>query len=241
MDSWLLLGALPMLATLPRGDGHPVLILPGLGASDISTLTLRTILSRLGYAVHGWRLGYNIGPTARVVQGVPMRLEELHARYHRPVTVIGWSLGGLYARRLARSHPELIRQVITLGSPIRLSRYQQSNSHRIYDLLKRLHAEHYSLPLEQGEGPLPVPATSFYSRRDGMVCWQICLDDHGGPQAENIEVRAAHFGFGVHPAVIWALADRLAQSLGRWAPFRPPALMAGAYPRVQWDFSGAQT
>lgn len=112
-----LLAVLPLQRMLPAGDGHPVLVLPGLLAGDGSTWILRRILRRLGYAAYGWGLGRNIGPTAKAVSGMRDLLDKLHSRYHTPVSLIGWSLGGIFARGLARDHPSAVRQVITLGSP----------------------------------------------------------------------------------------------------------------------------
>ena len=225
-----LLGSAALLAELPRGDDHPVLVLPGLMAGDGSTLTLRAILRRLGYYVHGWQLGRNIGPTARAVSGMRARLDELHTRHGRRVSVLGWSLGGIYARELARRSPDAVRQVITLGSPFRLSRVSQSRAHRVFQRYSHLHVEHWELPLEDRSRPLPVPATSIYSKLDGIVAWRTCLDDPS-PRAENIAVLSSHFGLGHHPAVIWAVSDRLAQPEGGWTPFRPPALLRPAFPR----------
>ena len=113
-DIGALSATLPALARAPRGDGHAVLVIPGLGASDMSTLILRRFLSTLGYATYVWELGRNIGPTARVVSGLPERLHEFRARHDGSVSVIGWSLGGIFARQLGRRHPDVIRQVITL-------------------------------------------------------------------------------------------------------------------------------
>jgi pimeloyl-ACP methyl ester carboxylesterase len=106
----------PLLRRAPRGDGHPVLVLPGLAASDVSTRPLRTLLKELGYAAHGWKQGTNNGPRDGVEAGMEARLTELAQRYQRKVSLIGWSLGGIFARELARRSPELVRQVITLGS-----------------------------------------------------------------------------------------------------------------------------
>src|SRR5246127_5461112 len=122
----LLLGALPLSRVLPIGDGHPVLVLPGLMAADDSTWPLRRILRRLGYRVHGWRLGRNLGPTAVAVTGMRDRLDDLHSRYDARVTLIGWSLGGIYARALARNFPSMVRTVITLGSPFRLTHHSHA-------------------------------------------------------------------------------------------------------------------
>jgi pimeloyl-ACP methyl ester carboxylesterase len=226
----LLIAALPLKNLLPVGDGHPVLVLPGLLADDNSTWALRRILRDLGYRVHGWRLGRNLGPTAAVVTGLQERLSRLQSRYDSAVSVIGWSLGGIYARSLARDAPSAVRQVITLGSPIRLTHERQSRADRTFNRYAHLHVVPRELPLESGVDPLPVPATSIYSRYDGIVAWQACLDLPSA-RAENIGVAASHLGFGHHPAVIWAVADRLAQPHGQWAPFRPPRALRPLYPR----------
>src|SRR3954468_6606225 len=112
-----LAAALPLLSFAPRGDRHPVLVLPGLGASDLSTGTLRSWLGGLGYPVVGWALGRNRGPTQEVLDELPRLLARLHGEHGSPVSIVGQSLGGIYARRLALRAPEQVRQVITLGSP----------------------------------------------------------------------------------------------------------------------------
>ncbi len=231
IDFGLLISCAPLLAALPHaqpGGAHPVLVLPGLQSSDSSTITLRAVLRHLGYRTYGWRLGQNLGPTARVVSELPARLEDLATRFGCSVSLIGWSLGGIYARQLARRTPDAVRQVITLGSPFRLTRREQSRGDPVYQRYAHRHVDTSGPPLEAGEGPLPVSTTSIYSPLDGIVAWRSCLNDPG-PQAENIAVAASHLGFGHHPAVIWAIADRLAQPAGQWAPFRPPPLLRPAY------------
>ena len=229
-DFGLYLAARPLMPRLPRGDGHPVLVLPGLLADDVSTRALRATLRRLDYRVHGWGLGRNIGPTAVCVTGMRDRLTELTDRYQRPVSLIGWSLGGIFARDIARRAPDAVRQVITLGSPFRLARNSQSRATRVFERYSHLHIEHRTLPLEHDAGPLPVPATSIYSHLDGIVAWQTCLDVPS-ERCENIAVLASHLGLGHHPAALWAIADRLAQPEGTWAPFRPPLFLRPAFPR----------
>ena len=226
----LLLGALPLSWALPIGDGHPVLVLPGLMAGDDSTWPLRRILRRLGYRAHGWRLGRNLGPTPAAVTGLRNRLDDLHSRYDEPVSLIGWSLGGIYARALARNFRWEVRQVITLGSPFRLSDDRQSHASRIFNRYTHLHTDRPRTPLDMEQGPLPVPATSIYSRYDGIVAWQACLD-WPSSRAENIAVLGSHFGYGHHPAVIFAVADRLAQPSNGWEPFRPPRALRRLFPQ----------
>ncbi len=229
----LVAGVGPLLLSAPRGDGHPVLVLPGLLGTDSSTVPLRRFLRRQGYHVHGWRLGRNIGPTREIVEGLRDRLTALAGRHGRPISLIGWSLGGIYAREMARAAPpEVIRQVITLGSPYRLTHPHQSRAHRTFQRFSHRHIDQSQLPLpEDGRPPLTVLATSVYSRLDGIVAWQACIDT-AGPRRENIQVLASHLGLGHHPAVLWAIADRLAQPPGEWRPFRPPLVARHLYPRA---------
>jgi len=128
------LAAYPLLQRAPRGDGHPVLVLPGLAASDASTRPLRAYLTEQGYAAHGWKQGPNHGPRAGVEEGMQARLAELAERYQRKVSLIGWSLGGVFARELARRRPAQVRQVITLGSPF-ANEPKASNAWRLYEAL----------------------------------------------------------------------------------------------------------
>jgi pimeloyl-ACP methyl ester carboxylesterase len=229
-DYGLYLAARPLISRLPRGDGHPVLVLPGLLADDISTRTLRAVLRRLGYDAQGWGLGRNIGPTAACVNGTRDLMARLTDKHQRPVSLIGWSLGGIFARDLARQSPESARQVITLGSPFRLARNSQSRATKVFDRFSHLHVEHRTLPLESESIPLTVPATSIYSHYDGIVHWQTCLNTPG-ERCENIAVMASHLGLGHHPASIWAVADRLAQREGAWTPFRAPRFLRPAFPK----------
>jgi pimeloyl-ACP methyl ester carboxylesterase len=229
-DYGLYLAARPLLPRLPRGDGHSVVVLPGLLADDVSTRALRTVLKKLGYDVHGWGLGRNIGPTATCVRGTRDLLDRLNDSSGKPVTVIGWSLGGIFARDLARRSPDSVRQVVTLGSPFRLARHSQSRATKVFDRFSHLHVEHRTLPLESENTPLLVPATSIYSHFDGIVHWQTCLDTPG-ERCENIAVMASHLGLGHHPAAIWAVADRLAQPEGAWKPFKAPLFLRPAFPK----------
>ena len=218
--AWLefasLVPAFPILQAAPSGDGHPVLVLPGWLASDRSTQALRWFLRRRGYHAHGWRLGRNHGPTAEIVGGMAERLTQLRVRHGRPVSLVGWSLGGIYARELARRRPEDVRQVITLASPFRdpdatnflITRLAGARPARPPEVLARLRS------------PLPVPTTAIYSRTDGIVAWQSCVEPRG-PQSESVEVRTSHCGMGHHPAALLVIADRLAQPEGTWRHYEP--------------------
>ncbi len=190
----------PLLRRMGAGDQHPVLLLPGFGTNDESTAPLRWTLRGQGYWAHSWRLGRNIGPTSRIVTGMRHRVEELHEQHGRTVTLIGQSLGGIYARTLARETPEHVRQVITLGSPYRMIEGDRSAAQPMWDRVKHLHDGDLRLQdmREQDRPPLLVPATSIYSRTDGVAPWQTCIDEVR-EHAENIEVRGSHVGMGAQP------------------------------------------
>jgi pimeloyl-ACP methyl ester carboxylesterase len=222
----------PFLRVLGGGDQHPVLVLPGFSATDQSTVPLRWALRGRGYWAHSWRLGRNIGPTSRIVTGMRKRLEELHDEHDRTVTIIGQSLGGIFARHLARERPELVRQVITLGSPYRMVEGDRSAAQPLWEQVQHLHDGDLQLQdiAEHERPPLVVPATSIYSRTDGVAPWQTCIDEVR-EHAENIEVRGSHVGMGVNPAVIVAVLDRLGQPEGDWRPFAPPPGLRSWYPR----------
>ncbi|MEM6265376.1 MAG: alpha/beta hydrolase [Bacteroidota bacterium] len=206
------------LAT-PRGDGHPVLILPGLTASDHSTKLMRDFLKQKGYRAHKWKLGVNFGMNNQLKVGIKDRLEELYERYQQPVSLIGWSLGGIYARELARRHPEMVRQLITLAAPFR-SIVEHSHAAWIYELLTGKSA-HVAQVHEIAKilTPPPVPTTAMYSKSDGVVPWQHCMESEGHG-IQNIEVSGSHSGLGHNPAVFFTIANRLALKKGEWEPFR---------------------
>jgi hypothetical protein len=225
--------ASPLLRAIGRGDNHPVLVLPGFTASDRSTVPLRWTLRSQGYWVHGWGLGRNLGPTPRIVDGLGARLEAVHTRHDAKVSLIGWSLGGIYARELARQLPHMVRQVITLGSPFQLKPGDRSAAHPLWDRLSHRYSADFvegALSSEDAREPITVPCTAVYSRGDGVVKWYACLEREG-PHRENIEVRGSHAGLGWNPAVLYAISDRLAQPEGMWKPFKAPPLMSYRYPK----------
>ncbi|CAN5668807.1 alpha/beta hydrolase [soil metagenome] len=209
----------PWLAAAPRGDGHPVLVLPGLLAGDLSTQPLRSFLRGQGYAVHGWKQGRNLGLREGLEEAMLARIDELYERHgRRRLSLVGWSLGGLYARQLAKRRSAKVRCVISLGSPFNGSP-KATNAWRVYELAsgQRVDArDHHSAgPLAE---PPPVPTTSIFSRSDGICAWQICLNEEN-EQVENIELHGSHCGLGHHPAAVYAVADRLAQPEGQWTKF----------------------
>jgi|SRR5580658_387823 pimeloyl-ACP methyl ester carboxylesterase len=202
--------------TLPPGDGHPVMVLPGFVATDRSTHALRSFLRNRGYAAHGWQLGRNLGLRRGLDEQTLARLHELRRRYGRKISLIGWSLGGVFARELAKRAPDDVRQVITLGSPFK-GDMRANHAAALYEMLAGHTVEHASRTLDLSVPP-PVPTTAIYSRSDGIVHWQCCVEDEG-PLSESIEVSSSHCGLGHHPATLYVIADRLAQPEGKWAPF----------------------
>ena len=217
----------PLLQLAPRGDGHPVLVLPGFLAADTSTLVLRRYLSTLGYDAQGWNMGLNLGHRKKLESDMLCRLETFSRESQRKVSIVGWSLGGAFARLLASRRPDLVRNVITLGSPIG-GGPDATNAKGVYETLNGRRAVDFGV-MKLVAGSLDVPATSIYSRSDGVVSWQASTIE-SGPQSENIEVHGSHIGLGGNPAVLYAVADRLAQPEGAWTAFRSSGLFAMAFP-----------
>lgn len=167
------MGLLPLLRLLPGGDGHPVVALPGFMASDRSTVTLRRALGSLGYETYGWGLGRNLGPTDHVVGELPALIDRIAHSADSTVSLVGWSLGGSYARHLATRTPDLIRTVVTMGTPVRSEVQQSSNAPALFDALRAVHVPGH--PILDGGHPLPVPVTAIHTRSDGIVNWRTCL------------------------------------------------------------------
>lgn len=213
------LGTLSLMPWWPlaaAGDGHPVLVLPGLAADDDSTALMRQFLRQRGWAPQGWGQGRNLGLRAGVLDAALARLRQLHHAHGRKVSLVGWSLGGIFARELAKQQPDQVRLVITLGSPF-TGHPRETNAWRLYEWASGHRIDSHDL-----HGPLrvapPVPCTSIWSRSDGVVAWR-CSVEPRHHEAENIEVQASHCGLAMNPAVLYAVADRLAQPEGAWQPF----------------------
>lgn len=215
-----LVPAWPVLNRAPKGDGHPVVVFPGLTANDLSTIPLRRYLQRQGHAACGWDQGFNFGPRPGVLAEARDLLVRTFESTGRKVSLVGWSLGGIYAREMAKELPQMVRGVITLGTPFAGS-HKCTNAWRLYEMASGRSIERESQGYRLPEAP-PVPTTSIYSRSDGVVSWQgsVQAADSGHPQTENIEVLASHVGLGFNPSAWWAIADRLAQPEGQWRPFQ---------------------
>ena len=214
----------------PAGDGHPVMLLPGVMGGDGYSLSLRRFLSRLGYPAHGWGMGRNFGPREGVLEALEQRVDAMCQEYGTKISLVGHSLGGIFARELARELPDSIRQVISLGSPFGKGRMAASLPSRLFTALNPPE----ELTIEQDilhEAP-PVPTTAIYSRGDGIVNWRTTLQVDGHAQTESIRVRGSHCGMTLNPAIWLVIAERLALPADRWQPFRGGSLSRLVYPRV---------
>lgn len=232
-EAGLFAASLPhLLIRAPRGDGHPVLVIPGFLAGDKSTAPLRGALRALGYDVRGWGLGRNAGPKTARADGSKLTklIGDIHEDTGRKVSLVGWSLGGVLARIAAADEAASVRQVITLGSPFNGSP-RATNAWRLYEWVSGTHvrAHDQDVLLRVARRQLPVPSSAIFSRADGICAWENCRGAVS-PQSENIEVRGSHCGLGVNPAVFHIIAGRLAQPEGEWMPFEPPGLAGWMFP-----------
>jgi pimeloyl-ACP methyl ester carboxylesterase len=213
--------ARPLLRSLHiAGDRHSVMVLPGGMGGDGSTFFLRWGIRNLGYSVHGWGIGSNLGLDEQKLAELRARVDELYDLHDAKISLVGWSLGGIYARMLARDMPEKIRQVITLGSPFRMVEEDQFAHNMIgrarWEKFVRNHAEELDLLKvhEHHRPPITVPTTAIYSRTDGFAPWQLSIDEVG-PNAPNTQAE---------------ILDRLALPEGKWRPFKPMPMFRKHFP-----------
>jgi pimeloyl-ACP methyl ester carboxylesterase len=210
---------------LPDGDGHPVLFLPGFLSSDNGfSVKLRACVKEKGYDTYGWDNGHNMGFDEKTAQALKKRLKEIYKKSgKKKVSIVGHSLGGVYARELAREFPEMVRCVITLASPFGMMDDADKGAtapvRRVYDALNP-----GASPLDEAGfekrclTPPPVPTTSVYTKGDGIVNWKAALNPVA-PETENIEVDGSHIGMVFNPLALAAVLDRLSQPEGNWQPF----------------------
>ncbi|MDA0819914.1 MAG: alpha/beta fold hydrolase [Proteobacteria bacterium] len=217
------------LADLEPGRPHPVLVIPGFLASDRSTEPMRGLLQDMGYEAHGWGLGHNIRVDARRIEQLAEVLVRIFEEKGEPVSIIGWSLGGVFARELARAMPDKVRMVISLGSPIN----EDPRYSNVSPLFEAINGSVDDLRRDAIPGhnrtPPPVPSTSVYTKSDGVVHWRGSLQ-HEGPEAENVEVWASHTGLGFNPSVMVLIANRLRQDPEQWQDFEPSGWERALFP-----------
>ncbi len=207
-----LLLRLPGLRRQPRADGDPVLLVPGFGASDASLWALRRYLGSLGYRVRGWGLGRNNGNLPGLIPRVIERTAALAETAGATVNLVGWSLGGTLSREVARDRPELVRQVITLGTPV-IGGPRYTVAAEAYERLGYDLGEIEDYVDQRNRTPIEVPITAIYSRRDAIVAWGACID-RLSDDVEHIEIETSHLGLTLNPEVYRLVAQRLAVARG---------------------------
>lgn len=201
-----------------EGCGHNVLVIPGLMTSDPSTTLLRHTLHLCRYRPHGWRQGLNIGPTRRIMSGIDDQIHRLTDAEGGPVSVVGWSLGGLLAQDLAQRLPDHVERVVTLGSPVGLIDQSQSSVAALYRIFTPLHMPEYETEKWLArDRAITQPFTSIHSKSDGIVHWRASLIEEG-PRAENVEIRGSHCGLGANAAAARVVLNRLAEPIATWQP-----------------------
>jgi pimeloyl-ACP methyl ester carboxylesterase len=205
----------------PHGDGHPVLVLPGFLTNDTYTSPLREFLKDKGYKVYTSNDGMNLGLSDKTAENLSQRVEEIFKENGgRKMTIIGHSLGGVYARELAREYPDMVRAVVTLGTPFSMQTDATSPAlQRLYSFFN-VGTDHLGNEqlARRGLTPPPQPTTSIFSKQDGIVDWEASINPKTS-RSENIEVSSSHLGMLVNPLSMLAVLDRLAQPEGSFTPF----------------------
>ncbi len=217
----------------PLGPPRTVLVLPGFVSGDSATVALRLFLRSIGHRPHGWGLGLNVGASHHLAEGVDRTLRNLYHQYGEPIDIIGWSAGGILGRVLASHRSEMVRQVISLGSPINMQSHQ-TNIGQIQKVFARFFLEP---PRRFDLDRVPVPSTTVWTRTDGVVPGLACRQTIRR-EAEVVEVRGSHIGLGANGAVFYLVADRLALPRGDWHPFDPPDRLRRLYPTIENERTG---
>ena len=225
----------PLLRRAPEGDGHPVLLLPGFAAGDATLRPLQAFLKDRGYAVETWGLGRNVGFHRKFANAIEQKVRYLHHRSGRKVSLVGWSLGGVFAFYAAHVAPECVRTVISMGSPLRVDPDGEGAPLAVKALYRAL--AHPLGPIAHAARmrarslriPPPVPSTCIYSESDGVIPPGQATIQGRHAEHENIRVPGSHLGLGVNFLAMWVIADRLAQPEGDWQPFEASGPIAPLY------------
>ncbi len=220
-EGMTLLGAYPLLKQAPKGNGQPVLVIPGFATSDNGTYFLRQYLSGLGYQVYGWEQGINRGLSSPQYKKLEQRVKAIAKESGQAVALVGWNVGGLYARAIANDHSAKVSMIITLAAPFAMPSFKGVSAS-----LGRLYAHYSELAKDDAfngfsdvwERTPDVPSTSLYSRTDGIFNWRYCLDKEG-VTTENIRVLGSHLGLAINPMAYFIIAERLSQDVNRWRHF----------------------
>jgi pimeloyl-ACP methyl ester carboxylesterase len=231
LEASTLLPSMPILRNLPRGDGHPVYVLPGFMADSQSTAMLCRWLDRQGYRAVPWGFGRNLGPRGLLVERIVVTVAEIAQSAGQPVSLVGQSLGGVFAREVAKAIPQHVRQVITLGSPFRQTTANGTSPAvmRMFEMATGQRAEELRHQMGDIARPPAVPSTAIYSRTDGIAHWKTCIEEER-PNTDNVEVYASHCGMGFNPTIYYVIGDRLAQPRNKWRKFERSGLRCFIYP-----------
>ena len=240
MEATTLIPTMPWLNQLPQGDGHHVYVLPGFLTSGASTTVLRAYLDRLGYRTSSWGFGRNLGPRENLEAEIADKVIQLSTRTGRPVSLIGQSLGGVFAREVAKDIPEHVRQVITLGSPFGTTEDHSEATNpivmRLFEMANGQSIDDIRTHFRNLQQPPPVPSTAIYSKHDGIVSWRACIEQETD-LTDNIQIRASHCGMGFNPAVYYAIANRLARTTNTWSKFDRKGVLKLVYPEAVYATS----
>jgi pimeloyl-ACP methyl ester carboxylesterase len=215
-----------LIKRAPQGDGHPVIVFPGFMTNDAFTAPLRASIAEKGYKVYGWEGGYNLGLNAESIAHLRAHIKKVYEENGRQkVSLVGHSLGGFYARELAREFPDMVRDVVTLGTPFGAMDDKTATPAHLRALYTQINPDTANILQDEANHdrlitPPPVPTTSIYSKSDETVDWYGCLNP-ATALTENIRVRASHAGIPFNPAAVKAVLDRLGQPEGEWKPFAP--------------------
>lgn len=203
-----------------NGDGHPVLVIPGFLGSDFSTRLLRKFINQLGYVSYDWGLDRNLA-NFDDLDFLLERIDALFEKHQKKISLIGWSLGGVYARQLAKLRPAKVRQVITMGSPFN-GATEPNNARWLYEWIKSQTGTKEVEPavLADLPNPAPVPTTAVYSLEDGVIPWQVCTEQVEDEMHQNVRVHGSHLGFGANFSVFHLIADRLRYKRENWKKFK---------------------
>ncbi len=200
-------------------DGHPVFVIPGFLSTEKSTLYLRQFLSKKGYNVYDWGLGRNLGKI-KDLDILLERIDEIYESTGKPISLIGWSLGGIFARQIGKQRTTKVRQVITLGSPFSGITEPNNIAWAYRFLNKGKKVEHIDPEfLENVPLPAQVPTTAVYTKEDGVVSWKHCIEKHESKFHQNVQVHGSHIGLGVNPSVLSIISDRLMYKKSNWKKF----------------------
>jgi hypothetical protein len=234
LEMALLPASLPLLMEAPHGDGHPVLLVPGFMAGESTLIGLKLMLQNKGYDVHTWGLGRNMGFRSKHANALPQKIRHLHYTTGKKVSLVGWSLGGVFSMYGAQNSLDCVRSIITLGSPISVDASGSQSPSAVKALYRLVshrlgagaHVMQPKVKVMRERRRLAIPTSCLYSLSDGVVPPQEATIDGDPALHENIQVPGSHIGLGFNGIVLSIVADRLAQPENQWKPFAAKGLLA---------------